>query len=201
MRIAFYAPLKPPTHATPSGDRRVAGLLMEALVRAGQRALGPPSHFRGTATPSARRVRSQAILARAWPPRQPRRVIKGPTLVHLPPLLQGARLARPRNQYGARDSLRGGGAVLRAQARRRSLGDRARRDRGRNPARRSGFLPVARRRRLRGTPDREGPGGAAAAVSRVGRYLLRRAKRACIARSSPRISVSIPRFAGSWWPR
>ena len=37
MRIAFYAPLKPPTHATPSGDRRVAGLLMEALVRGGQR--------------------------------------------------------------------------------------------------------------------------------------------------------------------
>jgi glycosyltransferase involved in cell wall biosynthesis len=37
MRIAFYAPLKPPTHATPSGDRRVAGLLIEALVRAGQR--------------------------------------------------------------------------------------------------------------------------------------------------------------------
>jgi glycosyltransferase involved in cell wall biosynthesis len=37
MRIAFYAPLKPPNHATPSGDRRVAGLLMEALTRAGQR--------------------------------------------------------------------------------------------------------------------------------------------------------------------
>ena len=37
MRIAFYAPLKPPTHATPSGDRRVAGLLMDALERsAGQ---------------------------------------------------------------------------------------------------------------------------------------------------------------------
>ncbi|HEU4350882.1 MAG TPA: glycosyltransferase family 4 protein [Burkholderiales bacterium] len=33
MRIAFYAPLKPPTHATPSGDRRVAGLLMDALER------------------------------------------------------------------------------------------------------------------------------------------------------------------------
>ena len=31
MRIAFYAPLKPPTHATPSGDRRVAGLFMDAL--------------------------------------------------------------------------------------------------------------------------------------------------------------------------
>jgi len=35
MRIAFYAPLKSPTHATPSGDRRVAGLLMNALGRAG----------------------------------------------------------------------------------------------------------------------------------------------------------------------
>ena len=37
MRIAFYAPLKPPTHGTPSGDWRVAGLLMEALRRAGHR--------------------------------------------------------------------------------------------------------------------------------------------------------------------
>jgi len=33
VRIAFYAPLKPPTHATPSGDRRVAGLLMDTLER------------------------------------------------------------------------------------------------------------------------------------------------------------------------
>ena len=31
MRIAFYAPLKPPSHIVPSGDRRVAGLLMDAL--------------------------------------------------------------------------------------------------------------------------------------------------------------------------
>src|SRR5258706_2001811 len=37
MRIAFYAPLKSPTHGTPSGDRRVAGLLMDALGRAGRR--------------------------------------------------------------------------------------------------------------------------------------------------------------------
>ena len=37
MRIAFYAPLKPPTHATPSGDRRVAGLLMDALERAAEK--------------------------------------------------------------------------------------------------------------------------------------------------------------------
>ena len=37
MRIAFYAPLKSPTHLTPSGDRRVARLLMGALERAGHR--------------------------------------------------------------------------------------------------------------------------------------------------------------------
>ncbi len=35
MRIAFYAPLKPPTHATPSGDRAVARLFMRALEAAG----------------------------------------------------------------------------------------------------------------------------------------------------------------------
>ena len=37
MRIAYYAPLKSPTHGTPSGDRRVAGLLMDALTSAGHR--------------------------------------------------------------------------------------------------------------------------------------------------------------------
>jgi len=35
MRIAFYAPLKAPTHPTASGDRRVARLLMDALQMAG----------------------------------------------------------------------------------------------------------------------------------------------------------------------
>ncbi len=35
MRIAFYAPLKAPTHPTASGDRRVARLLMDALQLAG----------------------------------------------------------------------------------------------------------------------------------------------------------------------
>jgi glycosyltransferase involved in cell wall biosynthesis len=37
MRIAYYAPLKSPTHGTPSGDRRVAGLLMDALTSTGHR--------------------------------------------------------------------------------------------------------------------------------------------------------------------
>ncbi|MDJ0609842.1 MAG: glycosyltransferase family 4 protein [Kiloniellales bacterium] len=35
MRVAFYAPLKPPDHPVPSGDRRMAALLTEALGRAG----------------------------------------------------------------------------------------------------------------------------------------------------------------------
>lgn len=37
MHIGFHAPLKPPDHPTPSGDRRVALLLIAALERAGHR--------------------------------------------------------------------------------------------------------------------------------------------------------------------
>lgn len=35
MRVAFYAPLKAPSHRTPSGDRRVGRLLLTALREAG----------------------------------------------------------------------------------------------------------------------------------------------------------------------
>ena len=35
MRIAYYAPLKAPTHPTPSGDRRMARLFIRALTAAG----------------------------------------------------------------------------------------------------------------------------------------------------------------------
>jgi glycosyltransferase involved in cell wall biosynthesis len=35
MRLAFYAPLKPPDHPVPSGDRRMGRLLIQALERAG----------------------------------------------------------------------------------------------------------------------------------------------------------------------
>ena len=35
MRIAFYAPMKPPDHPTPSGDRRVARMLQAALQHSG----------------------------------------------------------------------------------------------------------------------------------------------------------------------
>ena len=35
MRLAFYAPLKPPDHPVPSGDRRMSRLLIQALEQAG----------------------------------------------------------------------------------------------------------------------------------------------------------------------
>lgn len=35
MRVVFYAPMKPPQHPVPSGDRRIARLLLEALRLAG----------------------------------------------------------------------------------------------------------------------------------------------------------------------
>jgi glycosyltransferase involved in cell wall biosynthesis len=39
MRIAFYAPLKPPDHPVPSGDRRMAQLLLDAVRMAGHEPL------------------------------------------------------------------------------------------------------------------------------------------------------------------
>ena len=35
MKIAFYAPMKPPDHPVPSGDRTMARLLVRALETAG----------------------------------------------------------------------------------------------------------------------------------------------------------------------
>lgn len=35
LKIAFYAPLKPPDHPRPSGDRQMARMLLNALLRAG----------------------------------------------------------------------------------------------------------------------------------------------------------------------
>ena len=55
MRIAFYAPLKSPTHPTPSGDRRVARLLMDALALAGHQAelVSDFRSFEGKGDPAA----------------------------------------------------------------------------------------------------------------------------------------------------
>ena len=46
MRIAFYAPLKAPTHAVASGDRAMASLMMRALGEAGHH-VALASTFRG----------------------------------------------------------------------------------------------------------------------------------------------------------
>ncbi|MGI9494318.1 MAG: glycosyltransferase family 1 protein, partial [Geminicoccaceae bacterium] len=44
-RLAFYAPLKSPRHPVPSGDRRMARLLMNVLERQGH-VIDLRSHFR-----------------------------------------------------------------------------------------------------------------------------------------------------------
>ena len=55
MRIAFYAPLKPPDHPVPSGDRRIARLFIEALRRAGHEPFArlPAAQLRRRRRPAA----------------------------------------------------------------------------------------------------------------------------------------------------
>lgn len=67
MRIAFHAPLKPPDHPVPSGDRRMARLFMQALAGAGH-AVELASRFRsfdgaGDAARQARLARLGGRLA------------------------------------------------------------------------------------------------------------------------------------------
>ena len=74
MRIAFYAPLKPPDHPVPSGDRRIGRLFLDALCLAGHEPF-LASHLRsydGEGDP-ARQARLAAIgqheaerLLRRW---------------------------------------------------------------------------------------------------------------------------------------
>jgi glycosyltransferase involved in cell wall biosynthesis len=61
MRIAFYAPLKPPDHETPSGDRRVARLLVDALRLAGHES-ALASHLRSF-DPVGRAFRQKKLAA------------------------------------------------------------------------------------------------------------------------------------------
>lgn len=57
MRIAFYAPMKPPDNPIPSGDRRMAGLLMRALSAGGHevRLASRYCSYEGTGDPVAQR--------------------------------------------------------------------------------------------------------------------------------------------------
>ncbi len=70
MRVAFYAPMKSPAHAVPSGDRRVARLLMRAL-RHGGHEVAVASHLRawngdGSAATQERLMRRGQDLARRY---------------------------------------------------------------------------------------------------------------------------------------
>lgn len=63
MRIAFYAPLKQPDHPVPSGDRRMARLLIAALAHAGHRVIVASRlrTFDGAGDPAAQeRIRLEA---------------------------------------------------------------------------------------------------------------------------------------------
>jgi glycosyltransferase involved in cell wall biosynthesis len=83
MRIAFYAPMKAPTHPVPSGDRRMARLLQAALAAAGHE-VRLASEFRsydGVGSPERQRrleaegtAEAQRLLARyaAEPAERPR---------------------------------------------------------------------------------------------------------------------------------
>ncbi len=65
MRIAFYAPMKPPTHPVPSGDRRMAGLLIQALRRAGHEvSLASPLRSYDRTGDAQRQARIRRIAAR-----------------------------------------------------------------------------------------------------------------------------------------
>lgn len=81
IRVAFYAPLKAPDHAEPSGDRTVARLLLQALKRAGME-VHVASRLRarvgaGDAVAQRRLAQKGHVLAdrliakyRKWPKRQ-----------------------------------------------------------------------------------------------------------------------------------
>jgi glycosyltransferase involved in cell wall biosynthesis len=81
MRIAFYAPLKPPGHPSPSGDRRMARLLIAALRQAGHEvsvasrlrshdAAGDPRRQLRIAAAGARLATRLVTAYRAAPPAQ-----------------------------------------------------------------------------------------------------------------------------------
>lgn len=65
MRLAFYAPLKPPDHPVPSGDRRMAQLLMAALAARGHEVeLASRLRSRDGAGNPARQMRLAAVAGR-----------------------------------------------------------------------------------------------------------------------------------------
>jgi glycosyltransferase involved in cell wall biosynthesis len=64
MHVAFYAPMKAPDHPLPSGDRRVARLLVAALREAGHRVEQACAFSSFDATGDATRQRRLGVLGR-----------------------------------------------------------------------------------------------------------------------------------------
>ena len=76
MRIAFYAPLKPPDHPVASGDRAMARALIAALTLAGHE-VGIASHFRSYDSGDARRQARVREEGRKLAHRYLRKIEKG----------------------------------------------------------------------------------------------------------------------------
>jgi glycosyltransferase involved in cell wall biosynthesis len=103
MRIAFHAPMKPPDHPVPSGDRRVARLFVAALRHAGHRVeIASRLRSRDDATVPGRQARLAALgdrladrLIRRWRAEPARRPDLWFTyhLYHKAPDLVGPRVA------------------------------------------------------------------------------------------------------------
>ena len=104
MRVAFYAPMKPPDHPLPSGDRRMARAVRRRLLAGlGTRSSWPAASAATTATAIRRDSSGSAALGARLAARLLRRYRRGRraaagALVHLPPLSQGAGLARAGGQ-------------------------------------------------------------------------------------------------------
>ncbi|MES2435983.1 MAG: glycosyltransferase family 4 protein [Pseudomonadota bacterium] len=80
MRIAFYAPLKAPTHPVPSGDRLMAQLLMRCLSQAGHQIdlasdlrayLGDPQDHAGWAKLRADAAHESTRISTLWADQPP----------------------------------------------------------------------------------------------------------------------------------
>ena len=78
MKVAFYAPLKPPDHPVPSGDRRMARLLMTALALAGHEVELACHLASRDATGDAQRQGRLAALGEALAERLARRFLARP---------------------------------------------------------------------------------------------------------------------------
>jgi glycosyltransferase involved in cell wall biosynthesis len=77
MRIAFYAPMKPPDHPVPSGDRSMARLMITALERAGHE-VEIASRFRSWANGGGTRATRLAALGARLADRQLRQLAHDP---------------------------------------------------------------------------------------------------------------------------